>query len=127
MKRIATTFARFVGVAALVYGGFILVGHTLSRLAGATYASPWVLLLVVVLAGSGIGGAILFLLSFDGPPQYRTRGRRFLGWVGMMACAAMPTSLLFLIAPLVLTGGLTLLIPPDVPARRRGRHLATSA
>jgi hypothetical protein len=45
----------------------------------------------------------------------------------MMACAAMPASFLYLIGPLVLAGALTLLIPPDRSARRRGRHLATSS
>jgi hypothetical protein len=127
VKRIATTFARLVGVATLLYGGLILFGNIWSSLTGADYSSFLALLLVLLLAGSGIGGSIIFLLSFDGSPEHRTRGRRFIGWVGMMTCAAMPSSYLFLMGPMVLVGGLTLLIPPDLPARRRGRHLATSS
>jgi hypothetical protein len=126
VKRIATTFARLVGVATLAYGGFILV-NTMLTLNGETHQLDLMLLLAMVLAGSGIAGSILFLLSFDGPSQYRTRSRRILGWIGMLSCSLIPSSYLFLIGPLVLVGGLTLLIPPDLPAQRRGRHLATSS
>ena len=49
----------------------------------------------------GLTGAVgvVFLLSLDGPARWRTTTRRAVGWVGMMIASLLPTSWLFLIAP----------------------------
>ena len=126
MKRIATTFARFVGLAVFAYGGVILIGHVMASLGDSTQDSPLLLALVMLVAMSGMAGAITYLLSIDGPSAYRTRGRRALGWAGMLMCASLPTGALMLMAPLVLVSAPTLLMAPEREGRRRGRHLATS-
>ena len=126
MKRLVTTFARFVGLAIFLYGAVIFFGNLVGALGNSDFDPYWILYLVLGVGLTGMTGGVVFLLSFDGPDPWRTRGRRALGWVGMLMCALVPASYVLLIAPLVLVGGLTLLIPPESPARPRGRHVATS-
>ncbi len=126
MQAITSTFGRFVGLASLVYGVTIFFGQFVGVTEGAAGDAPWLVVALACVSLSGIGGSVLFLLSFDGPSRFRTRGRRLLGWAGMLTCALMPTSLLYLMAPLVLVGGVTLLLDPKPVPRRRGRHLSTS-
>ncbi|MGH8913037.1 MAG: hypothetical protein ACRDZM_00795 [Acidimicrobiia bacterium] len=126
MSRPASTFARFVGLAALGYGGVMSVGALVDAFGGSAYDPFWFVYLVLWIGMTGIAGALAFLLSIDGPPRWRTRTRRALGWLGMLICALLPAGFLYIIGPLVLLGGLTLLLSPELPDRRRGRHLATS-
>jgi len=126
VRRPATIFARFVGLAILLYGAVAFFGNLVGAIANSDYDPFWVLYLVLGVGLTGMAGAVVFLLSFDGPGPWRTRGRRALGWLGMLMCALLPASFVLLIAPLVLIGGLTLFIPPEEQARQRGRHLATS-
>lgn len=126
MRRLATIFARFVGLAILLYGAVIFFGNLAGAFGNSGYDPFWALYLVLGVGLTGLVGAVVFLLSFDGPAPWRTRGRRALGWIGMLICALIPASFVLLIAPLALLGGLTLLIAPESPARRRGRHVATS-
>ncbi|MDP9143897.1 MAG: hypothetical protein M3N43_04235 [Actinomycetota bacterium] len=126
MRRFATIFARFVGLTIFLYGAVIFFGNLVAAMGNAAYDPFWSLYLVLGVGLTGMAGAVVFLLTFDGPFPWRTRGRRALGWIGMLMCALLPASFVLLIAPLALVGGLTLLIPPESPARQRGRHLATS-
>jgi hypothetical protein len=127
VKAIATTLARFVGLASLLYSVTVFFGNVVGVVQDAVSDTPWLLVGLAMVSLTGIGGSIVFLLSFDGPPRFRTRGRRLLGWFGMLICAAMPTNLLYLIGPLVLVGMVTLPLVPAPAGRRRGRHLPTSA
>jgi hypothetical protein len=126
VSSLAVTFARFVGLAVLIFGAVMFFGNLIGAIGGASYQPSWALYLVLGFGLTGIGGAIVYLLSFDGPAIWRTRGRRLLGWFGMMICAAVPSGLLYLIAPLVLVSVLTVLLDPAPSGRRRGRHLVTS-
>lgn len=125
VRRFATSIARFVGLAIFLYGAVIFFGNLVGA-GSAGYDPFWTLYLVLGVGLTGMAGAVAFLLSFDGPAPWRTRGRRALGWLGMLMCALIPASFVLLIAPVAMIAGLTLLIPPETPARRRGRHVATS-
>ncbi len=127
VRAIAKTFARLVGLASLLYSGTVFFGGIVGVAGDAATDTPWLLVALACVSLTGIAGSVLFLLGLDGPQQFRTRRRRVLGWAGMMLCALMPTSLLYLIAPLVLAGALTLLIEPGAGTRRRGRHRATTS
>jgi len=116
MRALANRLARLVGIAVLLYSGVILFGNAIGAMAGADYDSVEIMLLIVGIGAMGLAGSIVFLLSLDGPESWRRTTRRALGWIGMMIAAVLPTSWLFLIAPVTLLGGLALLIPPDVPA-----------
>jgi len=116
MRALANRLARLVGIAVLLYSGVIFFGNAIGAMAGAEYDSVEIMLLIVGIGAIGLAGSIVFLLSLDGPESWRTTTRRVLGWIGMMIAAVLPTSWLFLIAPVTLLGGLALLIPPDVSA-----------
>jgi len=116
MRALANRLARLVGIAVLLYSGVIFFGNAIGAMAGADYDSVEIMLLIVGIGAIGLAGSIVFLLSLDGPEAWRTTTRRALGWIGMMIAAVLPTSWLFLIAPVTLLGGLALLIPPDVSA-----------
>ena len=116
MRALANRLARLVGIAVLLYSGVIFFGNAIGAMAGADYDSVEIVLLIVGIGAIGLAGSIVFLLSLDGPEAWRTTTRRALGWIGMMIAAVLPTSWLFLIAPVTLLGGLALLIPPDVSA-----------
>lgn len=127
MRAIATTFGRLVGISSLLFSGTVFFGSLVGVGDSAATDTPWLVAALACVSMTGIGGSILFLLSFDGPGRFRTRGRRLLGWVGMLLCSVMPTSLIYLILPLVVAGGVTLFLDPVDEAPRRGRHVATSA
>ena len=113
MRALANRLARVVGIAVLLYSGVIFFGNAVGAMAGADYDSGAIVLLIVGVGSIGLAGSVVFLLSLDGPESWRTTTRRSLGWIGMMIAAFLPTSWLFLIAPVTLLGGLALLIPPD--------------
>lgn len=113
MRALANRLARVVGIAVLLYSGVIFFGNAVGAMAGADYDSGAIVLLIVGVGAIGLAGSVVFLLSLDGPESWRTTSRRALGWIGMMIAAFLPTSWLFLIAPVTLLGGLALLIPPD--------------
>jgi len=120
MRVLATRLARVIGVAVLLYSGVVFFGNVLGAAGGAEYDSLEILLVIVAIGAVGLAGSVVFLLSIDGPQSWRTTTRRAVGWLGMMIAALLPTSWLFLIAPVTAIGGLSLLLSPD---RRHGDGL----
>ena len=117
MRPLATRLARVIGLAVLLYSLVILLGTIVGALGGAVSDTPWLLILVIAVGAVGLAGSIVFLLSLDGPRDCGGRlARRAAGWTGMMIAAVLPTSWLYLIAPVTLLGGLALLIPPHASA-----------
>lgn len=113
MRALATGLARVIGIAVLLYSGIVFLGNVFGALGGAEYDSLQILLVIVTVGAMGLAGSVVFLLSIDGPDPWRTTNRRAVGWVGMMIASLLPTSWLFLIAPVTAIGGLSLLLPPD--------------
>lgn len=97
----------------LLYSLVIFLGNIAGALGGAVYDTPGLLLLVVGVGAVGLAGSIVYLLSLDGPDGWTTTTRRAVGWIGMMIAAVLPTSWLYLIAPVTVLGGLALLMPPE--------------
>lgn len=126
VRAIAKTFARLVGLASLLYSGTVFFGGIVGVASDAATDTPWLLVALACVSLTGIAGSVVFLLGLDGPERFRTRRHRLLGWAGMMLCALMPTSVLYLIAPLVLAGSATLFIESGPSARQRGRHRHTT-
>jgi len=62
----------------------------------------------------GVAGAVLYLLSFDGSPRWRTRTWRIVGWSGMILCLLLPTGLSFFLLPLAGVAALTLGMTPTL-------------
>jgi hypothetical protein len=113
VRVLATRLARVIGVAVLLYSGVVFFGNVLGAAGGAKYDSLEILLVIVAVGAVGLAGSVVFLLSIDGPQSWRTTIRRAVGWLGMMIAALLPTSWLFLIAPVTAIGGLSLLLSPD--------------
>ena len=113
MIALATSLARVIGIAVLLYSCVVFFGNLIGAIAGAEYDDFEILLLIVAVGAIGLAGSVVFLLSFDGSETWRTTTRRAVGWVGMMIASLLPTSWLFLIAPVTAIGGLSLLLPPD--------------
>ena len=126
MRSVAETAARFIGLTVFLYATWILIFSLAHGLNGADYDPLWTPWVIVSIALIGLIGSVAFLLSFDGPPGWRTRGKRFLGWSGMMFCALLPSQLIVIMAPLTALGLLALLLRPDHTRQGRGRHLVTS-
>jgi hypothetical protein len=113
VSALATRLARVVGIAVLLYSSVVFLGNLIGAIAGAEYDSFGIVLMVVAVGAIGLAGSIVFLLSLDGPETWRTTTRRAVGWAGMMIASLLPTSWLFLIAPVTAIGGLSLLLSPD--------------
>ena len=108
LKWMGRTFARFVGLAVMILGGWILLVNLVEGPKDAGWVYAWVL-------GSGALGAaggLSYLFSFDGPPQFRRRWVRVLSWVGMLFSVLLPTTLTFMLVPLVLLVSPTLFMVP---------------
>ena len=73
MRSVATIYARFIGIAVCLYGGWMFLGNLIVAFLGEDgYGASWVLPLVLAAAFVGVAGAVLFLLSFDGSSRWRT-------------------------------------------------------
>lgn len=91
------TFVRFVAVSVAILGAWMFILNVGAR--------GWEPLSYVWILASGVAGAVggvLYLLSLDGPPRYRTKRYRIGGWALMLASVLLPTSLTFMLVPLVL-------------------------
>ncbi len=116
MKSVAIIYSRIIGIAVCLYGGWMFLGNLIvAVIEGNNYDAGWVLLLVLAAAAFGVAGAVLFLLSFDGPSRWRTRTWRIVGWSGMLLCLLLPTGLSFFLLPLVGVAALTLAMNPVLP------------
>lgn len=101
LRWMGRTFVRFVAVSVALLGTWMFILNI-----GARGWDPWTHLWIL---GSGIAGAVggvLYLLSMDGPKRLRTKRTRLIGWFLMLVSVLLPTSLTFMLVPLVL-----LLIP----------------
>ncbi len=125
MRTVATTFARFIALTVFLFAFWVFANVLRDALTGVAYDQLWTPWLILGVAVVGLVGSVVFLLSFDGPRRWHTRGRRFFGWCGMMFFALLPTQLIMVMVPLTALGLLALLIPPTSGVAR-GRHLITS-
>jgi hypothetical protein len=115
VRSVAHIYARFIGIAVCLYGGWMFLGNLIVAFLGEDgYSSSWVLPLVLAAAVFGVAGAVLFLLSFDGSSRWRTRTWRIVGWSGMILCLLLPTSLSFFLLPLVGLAAVTLAMKPTL-------------
>jgi hypothetical protein len=108
LRRLGHAPARFVGLTMTLLGSWVVVINLIEdSYTGGT--------LVWILASGALGavGGLLYLVSFDGPDQFRTRWTRYSGWLGMLVLALLPWSFTFLVLPMVLLTVPTLIDKPD--------------
>lgn len=111
LRRLGRTFARLVGLVFALLGMWVLVINLVElSYTGATLA--WVLTAGLL----GGAGGVFYLLSFDGPDRFRTRGTRMAAWAGMLVLALLPSSLSFILLALVVLASPTLLRSPGEQA-----------
>lgn len=97
LRWMGRTFVRFVAVSVAILGAWMFILNV--------RASGWEPLTHVWILASGIAGAVggvLYLLSMDGAPRFRTKRNRIIGWGLMLSSVLLPTSLTFMLVPLVL-------------------------
>jgi hypothetical protein len=121
MRRLALSLARLIGVAFAMYGAWGFFGNLGALIAGGSYDPTWVPWLVIGVCLVGLMGSVTLLLSIDGPARWRNRSRRFLGWVGLMILALLPSQAILVMLPLGLLGAFTLFLSVDTRPDR-GRH-----
>jgi len=82
---------------------------------------------ILVSGALGAVGGVLYLLSFDGPGQFRTRWIRVSGWIGMLALAVLPWSFTFLVFPMFALTVPTLFWQPEMSREEvvRSGHVVT--
>jgi hypothetical protein len=118
LRWMGRTFVRFVAVSVAILGVWMFILNL-----GASGWDPVTYVWILASGAAGAVGGVLFLLSIDGPPRFRTKRTRITGWGLMLASVLLPTSLTFMLVPLVL-----LLIPTlfKVPGEDAGEELVTS-
>ena len=81
--------ARFVGLVFVLYGLLVFVGNLIELFAGRSGDTVWWIWAWVLASGlSALAGGTMFILTFDGPGDWRTRKRRALA-VGLMMVATL--------------------------------------
>lgn len=116
LRWMAVMFARFVAVSVALVSGWMFLNNVLEVRYGG-----WVLAWIL---GSGLVGAVggvAYLLSLDGGERFRTRPYRWGGWAAMLAAVMLPTSLTFMLVPLVV------LLVPSLFLRLGPKEGVTSA
>jgi hypothetical protein len=115
MKNAYLWYGRFIGVANLIYGVWLIIA-TVINTTNDSYGAGW--LAVFYLVGlTGMVGSTVFLLSLDGSQRFRTVSFRRIGWIVMFAAILLPTSVTFFLAPLTaLSVGLALLPQTEPPS-----------
>lgn len=106
-------YGRFVGIAVLLYGGWIFAGNAVVYLISDTQDSPAVVLGILAVGLLGFCSALSFLLTFDGPNRWRNTKRRAAAWVGMFVSSLLPASLIVIVLPMVTLAALTILVAPE--------------
>lgn len=79
----------------------------------AVYDSNWVRPAAVAFGLLGVVSSVVFLLTIDGPPRWRSTSLRAMGWTGMVIALLLPTSITMFVMPLVLVAGLLILSTPS--------------
>jgi len=102
LRWMGRVFARFVAVSVALISGWTFIVN----IAQPGAWEPWVYVWIIASGLSGAVGGVVYLLSLDGPTRFQKRPFRLGGWTMMLAAVALPTSLTFMLVPLVL-----LLIP----------------
>jgi len=114
LKWMGLTFARSVGLAVTILGGWLVLGQAAQ---GGPVGS--VVALIVVFGLIGVAGGLAYLFSFDGPARFRARWVRVLGWLGMLVSVLLPSTLMVMLVPLVLLVLPTLFLSPDRQEREK--------
>jgi len=91
-------FARFVAVSVAILSAWLFVVNITQP--GAW--EPWVYVWIIASGLAGTMGAVIYLLSLDGPGRFHTRLFRWGGWAMMLLAVVLPTTLTFMLVPLVL-------------------------
>lgn len=107
MRRIGLSFARLVGLAVMILGALIFIVNI-----GDRGWDSWILVWILASGLLGAMSGLAFLFSFDGPDRFKSRSVRVLGWLGMLVSVSLPTSLTFILVPMVLLALPTVFIPP---------------
>lgn len=114
MRRLGLVFARFVGLAVMLAGAWLLLVNLFLGPRGLLLIYLWILSSGLV----GVVSGLFFLFSFDGPVRFRNGTIRLLAWLGMVASLAVPHySVAVLLIPLVVLALPTFLISPDQGSR----------
>jgi len=112
---IGRTFARFVGLLVALLGLWIIGSNTFGAIVhGVTDDSAWILVVAIAFGGLSLVGGTLFLLSFDGPARFRTRGWRAIAVVLMIIGSLLPHSLVLVVLPLSTLMLLSLIAMPGM-------------
>jgi hypothetical protein len=97
-SRIGWSLARFVALAVMLLGAWILIVNLAVR----GGVEPWVQVWVVFSGAAGLLGGVAYLFSLDGSERFSRRSWRVAGWLGLLASALLPHSFSFLVLPAVL-------------------------
>lgn len=99
LRWMGRVFARFVAVSVSLISGWTFAVNISQP--GAW--EPWEYLWIMASGLVGSVGGVAYLLSADGPDRFRTRVFRWGGWTMMLVAVILPTSLTFILVPLVLS------------------------
>ena len=81
--------ARFVGLVFVLYGLLVFVGNLIELFTGGSSETVWWVWAWVLVSGlAALAGGVMFILTFDGPDDWRTRMRRAIA-VGLMLIATL--------------------------------------
>lgn len=83
---------RFVGLIFLLYGLLLFVGSLIDMAQGEVDAPWWAIAWVLASGLVALVGGVTFILSFDGPPRWRSRLRRGVGVGLMLASSLLPST-----------------------------------
>lgn len=109
MRFVGWLLARLVAVAVLLPSVWIFI---LNAFIDVDYDGR-ILVWILISGAAGTAGSLLYLLSIDGPPRYRTRLIRTVGWAMMLAAMVLPSSLSFFLLPMVALLFPTLVVTPE--------------
>ena len=98
LRWMGRVFARFVAVSVVLISGWTFAVNIAQPEAWELWVYFWIIASGLV----GTIGGLAYMLSLDGPARYRTRRLRWAGWTMMLLAVALPTSLTFMLVPLVL-------------------------
>lgn len=85
---------RFVGLIFVLYGLLLFIGNLVDLAQGEVDADTplWAISWVLGSGLAALAGGVIFILSFDGPPRWRTKFRRGTGIGLMMASSLLPST-----------------------------------